>query len=125
MIECRAPKTKKEFEQYFKPIKITDNTEASLFGFPIVCCSAEMRNKLQAFLEDNGIETRPIVCGNMTRQPAFKNYKYKVFGDSLVGADDIMDKGLYWGNNPLMTEEEISYLVTIIKEFFNNEKSLN
>lgn len=108
----------KKFEKYFKPIEITKNTEASLFGFPIICRDTKLRNELQNFLEKNGVETRPIVCGNMTRQPAFKHYKYKIFGKKLSGADEIMDKGLYWGNNPLMTSKEISYLTETITKFF-------
>jgi len=109
---------KGKFEQYFRPVRIVENTTASLFGFPIICRDTKLRNELQIFLEQNGVETRPIVCGNMTRQPAFKHYKYKVYGNNLPGADEIMDKGLYWGNNPLMTDEEISYLVQTIKKFF-------
>ena len=31
------------------------------------------KNKLQIFLEENNIQTRPIFSGNITRQPILKN----------------------------------------------------
>ncbi len=77
-----------------------------------------MRDDLREHLERNGIETRPIICGNMTKQPGIKNIKYRISG-KLSGADIIMDRGIFWGSSPDMTKSEINFVIKIIKKFFN------
>jgi len=108
-----------KYSEYFRTVRVTEGTEASLFGFPIICKDKELRDRLQNYLEENGVETRPIICGNIAKQPALEYFDYKI-ADNLDDADKIMDCGLYWGNNPLMTEEEIAYLTNTIDRFFNS-----
>ncbi len=98
-------------------IKTTEGTEAHLFGFPVLCKNNETRNKFQAHLEKNNIETRPIIAGNLARQPAFSRIKHRISGE-LRGADRIMDCGLYWGLHPVMKENEVEYVVETIRGFF-------
>jgi CDP-6-deoxy-D-xylo-4-hexulose-3-dehydrase len=102
---------------YFQPMQITDNVNATWFGFPILCRDNALRNTLQSHLEKNGIETRPIICGNLARQPAFKLIQHRIVGD-LSGADEVMDKGLFWGSHPIMTMDQINYVIQIVKGFF-------
>ena len=59
-------------------MEITKNTKASWFGFPVLCKTKDVRDKFQKALRKNGIETRPIICGNMTKQPGIKNIKYRI-----------------------------------------------
>ena len=61
-------------------MEITKKTKASWFGFPVLCKTKAIRDKFQTHLEKNGIETRPIICGNMTKQPGIKNIKYRISG---------------------------------------------
>ena len=74
---------------------------------------------LKIHLEKNGIETRPIICGNMTKQPGIKNINHKVIG-KLKGADEIMDKGIFWGSSPGMTKAEIYHVVKTVNGFFKS-----
>ncbi|MBL7544829.1 MAG: DegT/DnrJ/EryC1/StrS family aminotransferase [Bdellovibrionaceae bacterium] len=101
----------------FKPMQIVEKTVPTWFGFPIICESNELRNRFQKHLESNGIETRPVICGNLARQPAMKAVNHRVAGD-LTGADTVMDRGLFWGSHPMMTNEEKNYVLKIVKEFF-------
>jgi CDP-6-deoxy-D-xylo-4-hexulose-3-dehydrase len=101
----------------FVPMRITEGTEATWFGFPVLCRDRETRAGLKAHLERNGIETRPIICGNMARQPAMERIEHRVAGE-LRGADRVMDCGLYWGSHPLMTSEEVAYVAATVKGFF-------
>lgn len=98
-------------------IRTTDGTESSLFGYPVLCESTALKNALQRYLEKNYIETRPIICGNLTRQPALKYHAYKIHG-KLTGADRVMDRGLYWGIHPMMTLEQINYVSETVLGFF-------
>jgi len=101
----------------FIPMQTTQKTYSTWFGYPVLCESKELRNKLQSYLESKGIETRPIICGNLARQPAFKHIPHRIVGD-LNGADQVMDRGLFWGSHPVMTKQEIDYVVDTVKGFF-------
>lgn len=100
------------------PMKATIGTAATWFGFPVICRSKEARNELQAYLEENGIETRPIIAGNLARQPAFKHVSHRIAG-TLRGADRIMDCGLFWGSHPMMSDEEVSYIARVVLGYFD------
>ena len=99
-------------------MEITKYTDPSWFGFPILCKSKKIRNQLGLHLEKNGIETRPIICGNMVKQPGIKNIKHRVAG-KLLGADKIMNLGIFWESSPDMTKSEVNYVTKIVKNFFN------
>jgi CDP-6-deoxy-D-xylo-4-hexulose-3-dehydrase len=102
-----------------RPMRPTEGTEATWFGFPVVCSDRGTRDELQTHLEKKGIETRPIICGNLARQPAFQQVPHRIAG-SLSGADRIMDNGLFWGSHPLMTEAELAYVSATVREFFSS-----
>ena len=104
--------------ELIQPMEITKGTKASWFGFPVICKTRKMRDDLREHLEKNGIETRPIICGNMTKQPGIKNIKYRISG-KLSGADIIMDRGIFWGSSPDMTKSEVNYVIKVVNKFFN------
>ncbi len=87
------------------------------FGYTVLCRSREGRDGLRRHLEAAGIETRPVICGNLVRQPALAHHAYRVSGD-LAGADRVMDCGLYWGTHPLMTEGDVGHIVATIERYF-------
>ena len=72
-------------------------------------------SELKLELHKRGIETRPIICGNMARQPAMSHVSHRVSGD-LKGADKIMDCGLLWGLHPLMSAQDVDYVADTVLE---------
>ncbi|OGT34834.1 MAG: hypothetical protein A3F11_08415 [Gammaproteobacteria bacterium RIFCSPHIGHO2_12_FULL_37_14] len=103
--------------QYFTPMQITPNITATWFGYPILCRDQSLRIQLQSHLENNGIETRPIICGNIARQPVFQSITHRI-PDILSGADKIMKNGLFWGSHPFMTKTQINHVIEVVKGFF-------
>ncbi len=101
------------------PMKTSEGVYNTWFGFPVVCKTKLIRNQLCTHLEKNGIETRPVIAGNLARQPAFQHIEHRVCG-SLDAADEIMDRGLYWGSHPLMDKESVKYVSEKVLGFFNN-----
>jgi len=99
------------------PMTATEKTDCTWFGYPVLCQSTQIRNDLMSHLESSGIETRPVICGNLARQPAFKLIPHRTAAD-LSGADAIMDKGLFWGSHPMMQTEEIDYVTKTVRAFF-------
>jgi CDP-6-deoxy-D-xylo-4-hexulose-3-dehydrase len=87
------------------------------FGYPVLCRTPEARQGLRRHLEASGVETRPIICGNMVRQPAFAHLEYRISG-RLDGADQVMDCGIYWGPHPGITDDAVDKVIDIVKAFF-------
>jgi CDP-4-dehydro-6-deoxyglucose reductase, E1 len=70
----------------------------SWFGFPITIRENARFDvqELMAALEAAHIETRPIICGNIARQPAMKLYPHRTVGD-LRHANTVMDRSFSFG----------------------------
>src|SRR5262249_31751218 len=79
--------------EFLKPMQPGPRVESVWFGYPVICRDAKTRKALKAYLQDHQIETRPIICGNMTRQPALAHVQHRIAGN-LTGADKVMDCGL-------------------------------
>lgn len=104
-------------KQFFMPMQITPHVTATWFGYPILCRDQALRVQLQKHLENNQIETRPIICGNIARQPAFQSIIHRI-PNALTGADTITRNGLFWGSHPFMTETQINHVFETVKGFF-------
>jgi len=73
--------------------------QSSWFGFSMIVdpgAGVDRRTVLDA-LEAAGIEYRPIVAGNFTRQPVLKHLDHRISGD-LKNADVVNDHGFFVGN---------------------------
>ena len=65
--------------------------------------------------DDNGIEHRPIIGGNLLRQPFLKNYNIDTQKEKL-NVDFVHDNGLYLGNNHFIGNSEIKLLESILEK---------
>lgn len=74
--------------------------ESSWFGFAIVVKNDApfTRATLVEVLTRQGIECRPIVAGNFTRNDVIKWFNYEIHGN-LKNADMVHDRGLFVGNH--------------------------
>jgi len=97
--------------------------DASFFalGFIIKKDQKHIRRKLMNYLDANGIESRPLVAGNLARHPFYKLYcdKPRV---PLTNSDLIHERGMYIPNHQNISIDDINYIVDVMKRFFNNEK---
>ncbi len=68
-----------------------------------------VKNRVEVFrfLKEHGIESRPLICGSMGRQP-FWIKKYGV--QNLEIADLVHDHGIYLPNHLQMNDERIKYV---------------
>jgi len=87
------------------------------FGFPVILRDAETRQALSRHLEERKIETRPIVAGNLTVQPAFRGSPHRIVG-SLANSTLIGQRGLFIGNHPDITERRLAHIVDGFRSFF-------
>jgi len=105
-----------------KEIKVLEErkgVKCSYLHYPILLNenSDYSRDELRSHLEDHGIETRPLLSGNMAKHPAFQSDKFKTHGE-LTGASYIHENGLYVSNHHYLTEDHMDYIIEIIKSFF-------
>ena len=75
-----------------------------------------MRSDIDNFLDKNGVETRPIVAGNLAKQPAISHYPEISF-NVLEGADLIHERGLYIGIHPTTEHNNLLRVVDLIDSF--------
>ena len=114
----------KKYEKCFILPEATQNSEPSWFGFPILVKdnATFTRDEIVRNLNENKIATRMLFGGNLLKQPAYKNIKYKVFG-SLENTDSVMNNLFWIGVYPGLTNEMLVYMVKIIKEFIKKHNS--
>jgi CDP-6-deoxy-D-xylo-4-hexulose-3-dehydrase len=107
---------KRSFARVYDAIDSKDlmilNQYVPAFAIPIICSTKEIRDSYVKKCKEMGIETRPIVAGNMNRQPFFKEYMNET---PLPVADKIHTCGFYLPNHPDLTEEEIDYLTSVFR----------
>lgn len=91
---------------------------SACFSFAIIATHAAPFNvgDLRRHLESAGIETRPIIAGNIVRQPAMAQYKHICTSD-LDNASYVMDHGFAIGNHQDITLDHIDYVANAIEDF--------
>lgn len=106
-----APKIYQEKDKYY-PLRYDHMDFLSNFAIPVICKSQQIRDELVKKC-DGKLEIRPIVGGDMTQQPFFSKYmKNMLFNNP--NAKLAHEQGLYFGNNPELTNEEISSILKIM-----------
>lgn len=94
---------------YWKIKQNINQGKISNFAYPII---HHKRDELSKVLFDNDIENRPLVAGNMYKQPFIQDLNIK---ETKLSFADIVDKyGLYLPNNPDLTKEKIEYICDIV-----------
>lgn len=94
-------------------IKAALNVSPSWFGLPILISERfiNYKNKFLKYLNQKGIETRPIISGNFMNQPCVKLYKLNENNEKFVNAQLIDDRGFFIGlHTQKITKYQLEYL---------------
>jgi len=104
----------KDLEESFILPEATPGSEPSWFGFPLAVRREApfTRNEAVGFLEKHKIATRLLFGGNLVRQPAYRDVKYRVVGD-LKNSDFVMNQVFWVGVYPGLSTEAIEFMVDI------------
>ena len=97
-------------------LNIKDMNIISNFGFPLLFKSKEIFEDYKKLFEENKIEIRPIIGGNVARQPFLKKY---ITNSICSNVESIHQNGFYFGNNPEMNQEEVNRITSLLRK---NEK---
>lgn len=112
-----------QYNEYFDYFQEGDRAYCSWFAYPILVREDApfTRNQLQSHLEEHNIETRPILAGNLARQPVIEKVDCRIPGD-LPGSQRIHENGFFIGNHHRLTEEKREYIVSTIDSFIESEQ---
>jgi CDP-6-deoxy-D-xylo-4-hexulose-3-dehydrase len=117
-------KVLKPLEEFLVLPEATKNSDPSWFGFPIgVKKDAPFtRDQLTAALEAQKIGTRLLFAGNLTRQPAYEGWEYRVAGE-LTNTDYVMNNVFWIGVYPGLTEPMLDFVAKTAMELVARVKS--
>lgn len=115
----------KPFEDVLLLPEGTPGADPSWFGFPLgVRENASFtRNDLIQALESRRIGTRLLFGGNLTRQPAYQDVKFRVVGD-LRNTDYAMRNVFWVGVYPGLSEAMLDYVVDAFSVFIRDVKTV-
>ena len=111
----------KELSEFIITPLQKENVDTFWLAYPVILKnlnSKKTRNKLQIFLEENNIQTRPIFSGNITKQPMMEGRKFKTNDNGYEYSDFIMKNGMLIGCHPKLTFSDLDYICALLKEFF-------
>jgi CDP-6-deoxy-D-xylo-4-hexulose-3-dehydrase len=103
----------RNWNQQFVFIKAASNVSPSWFGLPILISEkfVDCKNKFLKYLNQKGIETRPIISGNFMNQPCVKLYKLNENNEKFAKAQLIEDRGFFIGlHTQKITKYQLEYL---------------
>ena len=102
----------REMEEFLILPEATPGSDPSWFGFPLAVRPGApfTRNELIRYLEERTIATRLLFGGNLTRQPAYQDVKFRVAG-TLERTDFVMDNVFWIGLYPGLTAAMLEYVV--------------
>lgn len=92
----------------------------SWFALPVMVApdAPFSRKQITTYLEDRGVETRPIVVGNIARHPVAQLF-VGVFDGDFPGADAVHDRGFYIGLSPLQSDSDMERLLECLQAFLS------
>ncbi|MFA5410446.1 MAG: lipopolysaccharide biosynthesis protein RfbH [Candidatus Omnitrophota bacterium] len=112
----------KEYEDFFILPEWLKEAEPAWFGFPIFVKESApfTRHELVSYLEKHKIATRMLFGGNLLRQPAYKNIKYRKVGD-LKNTDSVMNNLFWIGVYPGIDSSMLGHINKVMKKFISRK----
>ncbi len=87
----------------------------SNFAFPVICKSPQLKNRYMDQFSGAGVEIRPMIAGNIQRQPFYRKYIPHLY--ELPDTDFIHDCGFYCGNYPELSKIDLETLISCLGKY--------
>lgn len=84
----------------------------SNFAYPLIFNTTESFTNTKKKFIANNVEIRPIIAGNMAKQPFYKKYVSGSY--ALPNADHIHANGFYFTNRPDLSDEELDFVIKLL-----------
>ena len=104
-----------DLEDVFILPQATPGSDPAWFGFPLTFRDGRDCNSFCQMLDSKGIEVRRMFAGNILKQPAYKDIKYRIIGD-LKNTDFVHKAGFWIFVSPTLTGEMMEFVIQTIHE---------
>lgn len=115
-----ASVTYQAYPELLNGISVLGKCAPAWHGFPLMVAEGAPfdRDSLCRYLSEHQIESRPIIAGNIARQPAVMYDERVIIGSTpLVGADAIHERGLYLGLSSFEYDTGVDYVGEVLRTF--------
>ncbi|MBU1970639.1 DegT/DnrJ/EryC1/StrS family aminotransferase, partial [Patescibacteria group bacterium] len=109
MYESVATKNEHLYHYHVPYMSLVSN-----FTYPLIFKTKALYKKYRDRFIKHDIEIRPIIAGNITRQPFFKKYIAKNFHTPV--SELVHENGFYIANNPDLTKKDLALLCSLLKK---------
>lgn len=106
LTQCRR------FSQY---LMVVEKNGVSSFVLPFFFWDKQHKEAFQDVIRSVGIESRPLISGNLLRQPFLLNYRKR---ESCPNAEFIHENAFYIGNNQFVDDNRLGTLFELMDAFF-------
>ena len=98
--------------------KVDKLARPAWFALPLIISKEApfSRKEITNYLEVQGVETRPIVAGNIAHHPVGKLFS-EFTNQIYVGADIVHERGFYLGLSPFHTNQDVEKLIQVLQYF--------
>jgi perosamine synthetase len=107
----------KEFEDYLQLPTIRPSSDHVFMMYPIVLKNNDKKG-LCAYLENLGVETRPMLP--LVNQPIYQDKFYNSEKDYPV-SKNIVENGFYVGSHPYLTPKMLDHIIFSFKSYFHSK----
>lgn len=107
------------YPEFFRTPVETDGLDTAWLCYPVtVTADAPFsRSDLQEFVEAQGIDTRTVWSGNITRHPMMAGVEHRVPDEGLPEADAVFERGMTLGMSHGLSDEEVTRVTGAIHAF--------
>lgn len=116
---CSYTQILKEFSHLFEEVPYS--VTSSNFCFPFICKTKEIYDRMIDAFVYYGIEYRPVVSGNLLKQPFLNGYRL-TSRKKQTNIDKVHNLGVYIGNNHFVNKNDMRFLYEVIKGVEENLK---
>lgn len=111
-------KTSLRYPGALRTPRVVEGCAPAWHAFPLTVAADAgfTKYELCAYLEKRGVETRPLIAGNLARQPALQDERRIIAGD-LPGADAVHDRAFYIGLASHDDPEGTGYVGECVRDF--------
>ena len=101
--------------RFSSELVVLEGSGMSSFVFPFLFRQREKKLAFLALIKEHGIEARPLISGNLLRQPFLKQYYNP---RDFTQADFLHTNAFYIGNNQFVGPERLHVLEELMGKFF-------
>ena len=111
-----------QYKDWFVLPEVYEGANPSWFGYIVEVAEDApfTKRELELFLDEAGIKSRALFCGNITKQPVLSSgrFEYKAHPDLSV-SDRMMENAFWIGVHPAIGEREREYMKEQITNFMS------